>query len=364
MLGTARVRALAAASAMLLLATGCTAGDGDGETSAAASPATTPAAASPTSRGLPASLASAKGWLAYSTFIDDQDRIHLARVDGSQEHIVAAELPGEVIRADFSRNGQLAFEYRPPDGPYNVYVANADGTGARVVAECKVDECERYFPAWSPDGKYLATYTTLGAGAIAADGQPPEFAIGIIDVATQRVRLILRHPSSEFTDQLPRWSPDGRQLVFYRWRAAKNQSGKSPDAETAVFRVNVDGTGLKQLTPWKMRCGDPDWSRDGSTIICTNYPPADFDIGQGDIYAMKVDGSELRPLTKYGATGPRAGHARFTPDGKAILYVRAATQDWRSPPRHIYALDLATAQDVPVLTERDIYTRPSLQPDA
>ena len=47
---------------------------------------------------------------------------------------------------------------------------------------------------------------------------------------------------------------------------------------------------------------------------------------------MKADGSELRPLTKYGATGPRAGHARFTPDGKAILYVRAATQDWQSPP--------------------------------
>jgi len=355
MLGRARVKALAAASAMLFLATACTVGGGDGETSTAASPATTLGAASPTIRELPASLASATGWLAYSTFIDDHDRIHLTRVDGSQDHIAAAELPGEVIRADFSPNGQLAFEYRPSDGsPQNVFVANADGTGARVVAECKVDECERYFPAWSPDGKYLATHTTLGAAIGTADDQPPEFAIAIIDVSTQRARLILRHPSSEFTDQLPRWSPDGRKLVFYRWRAAKNQPGESPDAEAAVFTVNVDGTGLKQLTPWRMRCGDPDWSRDGSTIICTTNPPGHFDNGQGDIYAMKADGSKLHPLTKYGATGPRAGQARFTPDGKVILYVRAATQDWPSPPRHIYALDLATAQDVPVLTERDI----------
>jgi hypothetical protein len=77
---------------------------------------------------------------------------------------------------------------------------------------------------------------------------------------------------------------------------------------------------------------------------------------------MKPDGTDLRALTKNGDTGPRAGHARFTPDGAVILYVRAATQDWQSPPRHIYALDPAATQDVPVLTERDIYTRPALQP--
>jgi len=346
---------------MLLLAAGCTGGDGDDGTAATASPTVTAATASPTTNQLPASLASAKGWLAYSTFIDDQDRIHLSRVDGSQDHQAFTELPGEVVRADFSRNGQLAFEHRPPSDAHNVYISNADGTGARIVAECKPNECEREFPAWSPDSQYLATTTALGKPA--ADGPPPEFAIGIIDLATQRVRLILRHPSREFQENLPRWSPDGRKLVFYRWRAAKDQfPEESPDAEAAVFTVNVDGTGVKQLTPWKMRCGDPDWSPDGSAIICTTYPPGDFDVGRGDIYTMKPDGSKLRQVTKNGATGPRAGHPRFTPDGKAILYVRAATQDWQSPPRHIFALDLATAQDAPVLTERDIYTRPALQP--
>ena len=77
---------------------------------------------------------------------------------------------------------------------------------------------------------------------------------------------------------------------------------------------------------------------------------------------MKPDGSDLRALTQNGASGPRAGHARFAPDGRTILCVRAATQDWRSPPRHIHPLDLATGQDVPVFTERDVYTRPDLQP--
>jgi Tol biopolymer transport system component len=217
------------------------------------------------------------------------------------------------------------------------------------------------FPAWSPDSKYLAT--TVGLGMPAGDSPPPEFAIGIIDVKTQHSRLILRHSSLQFQEMLPRWSPDGRKLVFYRWRGTKdNPFEESPDAEAAVFTVNVDGTGLKQLTPWKMRCGDPDWSPDGSTIICTTHPAGDFNIGQGEIYAMKPDGSELRALTKNGTSGPRAAHARFTPDGKAILYVHAATQDWEAPPRHVYVRDLATGQDVPFLTKRDVYTRPSLQP--
>ena len=316
-------------------------------------------APAPTTRPLPASLAAANGWLAYSTFIGDNDRIHLIRPDGSQDHQAFTELPGEAIRADFSHDGQLAFEHRPPDGATNVYVAKADGSGARVIAKCAWGTCERGFPAWSPDSKSLATTVDLGKPDLARDRPPPVFAIGIIDVATQQVRYILKHPSRQWQPQLPRWSPDGRKLVFYGWRASKDRPfEESPDAEAAVFTVNLDGSGLKQLTPWTLRCGDPDWSPDGSTIICTTHPAGDFDIGQGEIYAMRPDGSELHALTKNGPNGPRAGHARFTPDGKAILYVRAATQDWQAPPRQIYALDLATGQEMPVLTKRDIYTRP------
>jgi hypothetical protein len=58
----------------------------------------------------------------------------------------------------------------------------------------------------------------------------------------------------------------------------------------------------------------------------------------------------------------RAAHPRFTPDGKTILFIRASTKTWDTPPRHLYALELASGREIPVLTKRDIYTRPSLQP--
>jgi Tol biopolymer transport system component len=216
---SARLRTAVVLSALLLLAAACSAGDGDDRDAAAPAPVTRP---------LPASLAAAKGWLAYSTFIGDNDRIHLTRVDGSQDHQAFTELPGEAIRADFSHNGQLAFEYRPGNDATQVYVANADGSGARVIAKCEWGKCERGFPAWSPDSKYLATTADLGKPDLARDRPPPVFAIGIIDVKTQQVRYIVKHPSRQWQPELPRWSPDGRKLVFYGWRAAKDRPFEEP----------------------------------------------------------------------------------------------------------------------------------------
>jgi dipeptidyl aminopeptidase/acylaminoacyl peptidase len=62
------------------------------------------------------------------------------------------------------------------------------------------------------------------------------------------------------------------------------------------------------------------------------------------------------------ATGPRATHPRFTPDGTAILHVRTGNQDWNLPPKLLYVLDLTTGNDTRYLTSKDISTRPTLQP--
>jgi len=328
-----------------LFVAGCTSGGGK-----------TPVPAATATR-LPAGLAAVKGWLAYSTG-GDNDRIHVSRINGSDDHEVAGELAGETVRADFSHDGRMAFSHYPPDsGVHNVYVAKADGTGARMVAECKPGVCSREFPAWSPDDKWLATVVQFGPGD--EDNPPPEVGVAVIDVATGAVRVVLRHSSKDFQDGLVRWSPDGRRLAFYRWRDSLGQALP----ESSVWVVNVDGSDLKQLTPWNMLCGDPDWSPDGSQLICATYPPANFDAGPGNIYVLKADGSDQpRALTTNGARGPRAAQPRFTPDGRFILYNRATNPAWNAPPRHIYALELATGRSTPVLTKGDFYTRPSLQP--
>ena len=112
---------------------------------------------------------------------------------------------------------------------------------------------------------------------------------------------------------MPGGPPDGSRLAFWRGRAAATGT-----TETAVFTVAADGTGLRQLTPWKLLAGDPDWSPDGSVIVFGTHPLLEFpDAGQSELYTIRPDGTGQRQLTSYGPTGPRAtqpaGHRMVRP---------------------------------------------------
>ena len=63
-------------------------------------------------------------------------------------------------------------------------------------------------------------------------------------------------------DREPQWSPDGKKLAFVRDDLVRKSE--------AVFTVNLDGTGLFQVTPWTLHAGGrPDWSPDGKWIVVT-----------------------------------------------------------------------------------------------
>jgi TolB protein len=300
-------------------------------------------------------VASAKGWLAYqSVAADGEDGVFLVRTDGSDDHQIAAHLSGRQAHPDFARDGKrLAFDQLTSEASADqLYVAAADGSGARRVSRCAPPRCAgNSEPAWSPNGRQLAISTGSG---FHPDGPPDRFGIGIFDLATRTVRPVVDHPRSVGQDHFARWSPDGHRLVF--WRA---HYGPGDTVRTAVFLVNANGTGLRRLTPWDMLAGDPDWSPDGSRIVFTTRPLLDFDAGQSELYTIRPNGTGLRRLTANGPNGPRATQPRWTPDGKAILYTRT-TQTGQ--PRHIYAINADGTGDAPVLTAKSIYTHPVLQP--
>jgi TolB protein len=332
---------------LLLVAAGCSA------TGVTATPVVTPPSRS--TSAAPSPVAAARGWLAYqSVGANGSDGVFLVRTDGSNDHEILTDLPGNRAHPDFSRDGKrLAVDQlTDEESPSHVYVANADGAHARRLAPCLLPKCAGHSqPAWSPDGRRLAVSTDIDV----RPGQPPKrFGIAVIDLAKGTERPVVENPYTTGQNLFPRWSPDGRRLVF--WRDRERAGG----FETAVFVVNVDGSGLRRLTPWDMVAGDPDWSPDGHRILFTTHPLFEFpDVGQSELHTIRPDGTGLRRLTNYGPNGPRATQSRWTPDGKAILYTRT-TQTGR--PRHIYAINADDTGDAPVLTARDIYTHPVLQP--
>jgi Tol biopolymer transport system component len=346
-----RLGALQAAGtgvALVLGVASCSAGS--------AAPLATQAASrpSPSSANL---VLTATGWLAYQGGDASNDRVHLVRVDGSNDHAIAPELPGRTAHPDFSRDGShLAFDQlTDPNGsdPDQLYLAAADGTNPKLVAPCLQPAClDRWEPAWSPDGRRIVVSTA--GGRLTAQG-PTRFGLAIVDVATQRVTTVLDHASTDGQDHFARWSPDGSALVF--WREQPTADGS---ARTAVFSVDASGHNLRQLTPWPMLAGDPDWAPNGSSIVFSTHPLLAFDgEGESELFLMNPDGTGVRQLTHNGSEGPRATQPRWTPDAMAILYTRAAPAGGT---RHIYAIRADGSSDGPVLTERSLYTHADPQP--
>ncbi|GAB5534211.1 MAG: hypothetical protein Rubg2KO_04600 [Rubricoccaceae bacterium] len=119
-----------------------------------------------------------------------------------------------------------------------------------------------------------------------------------------------RVTSDSATDKQPRWSPDGRQLVFVSDRAG-NQDIWTLDLATQTFR---------NLTQHPALEGHPEWSPDGTRILYYRY-----ENGDADLYIADVETGEARNLTQ--SEGNELV-GQWSPDGTWIAFGSARTDDW------------------------------------
>ena len=92
--------------------------------------------------------------------------------------------------------------------------------------------------------------------------QPPgEVRVNSDGTNVQRVTTL---PADAMFELAPRFSSDGRRLVFPRYFTDPGRS--------ALFTVRVDGGGLKQLTPWANGASDADWSPEGKKLVFEATP--------------------------------------------------------------------------------------------
>ena len=103
---------------------------------------------------------------------------------------------------------QLTFRRNnPAKGQTSIIVANADGSGERVLATRHAPEGFMAAPAWSPDGKTIAAVDANGSSVV----------IQTVDVGTQRVTDFTapeRTPTDIGNVGALQWMPDGRGLLI------------------------------------------------------------------------------------------------------------------------------------------------------
>jgi TolB protein len=95
--------------------------------------------------------------------------------------------------------------------------------------------------------------------------------------------LPLAWSDSDGGTQVPRWSPDGRRLLFVSRR----------NGNPEVYVVNADGGGQRRLTRNPADDRDPAWSPDGRKIAFISTRD-----GERAIYIMNADGTRQRSVTR------------------------------------------------------------------
>jgi Tol biopolymer transport system component len=108
----------------------------------------------------------------------------------------------------------------------------------------------------------------------------------------------------------PVWSPNGKQIAF--------AGGDQNTGRYDIFVMNLDGTGLRQLTHSTNGDGKTGlaWSPNGRWIAFQNYAYLD---------EVSTDGASQRRLTGYGGSQPD-----FSPSGRRIAYANGAAEFYAS----------------------------------
>jgi Tol biopolymer transport system component len=159
--------------------------------------------------------------------------------------------------------------------------------GGRELARLTSDPAEDSWPAWSPDGKWIAFNSKR-------DGR---WEIYVIKADGTAERRLTRHESQRSLS--PSWSPDGRRIVFYVEKG---------DGKDQINVMNADGSGVTAVTNDAFNNIFPVWISKTRIVY-----------GQGkQIVAVDADGSNMTSL------GIESHYARYSPDGSKIAY---ATRD-------------------------------------
>ena len=165
----------------------------------------------------------------------------------------------------------------------------------------------------SPDGASLV-FDLLGDIYVmpAAGGEAVRLTtLPKLPAANARVRVdaALAAQSGQPLDVQPRFSPDGKRIVFVSDR----------DGADNVYVMNVDGTELKQISFGRDMHTSPTWSPDGKTIAVRRVTarPNAFVGSAGVLVLYPVNGGNAVALTRTAETHDVSG-MEYDADGSGI----------------------------------------------
>ena len=234
------------------------------------------------------------------------DGVFVAHADGRGARPRGADVPGSRLHPDFSPSGdRIVFS----DQATGLWVTPFGGGRSTLVLACG-DACD--YPAWSPDGtRILFTEYTFGS----CDCPPAGSSLKILDLLSGSVSTVVTEQQPRLVD-VGRWSPSGDRIVYGidLFDADYFEEG------SAIAVVDADGGSATTLTPYSTFAYYPDWNRLTGEIVYsveTLGYVADPGPEAWNLFAIRPDGTGTRQITDV-PSGWRVWQPSWTPDGARI----------------------------------------------
>jgi Tol biopolymer transport system component len=250
------------------------------------------------SLALPAFAAAPSGLIVFSRADGDDDReLFSIRPDGSGLTRLTTDDVDEaepVLSPDRRRIASAADE--------EVIIRLASGQLVRRIAvpvEGRITE-----PRWSPGGGWIAFLVER----CESDEEDGPFLPMCADLwvarpdGTARQRLVAANVSTNDRVAAYTWAPDGRSLVFERFRNPALVVVGLPSRRIRVLRGTT-----------RFGSGDPSWSRTGRIAFARQRAP----FKGYDLYTVRPDGSRLRRVARVHS----AARPTWSPNGRWIAFL-------------------------------------------
>lgn len=197
--------------------------------------------------------------------------------------------------------------YRPAGGKLDAYSLE---TGSRFPVCSTLSLSSNLLGTeWSPDGNQLAIFyeiTPSTSGIARVSLEAPDDCLDSV-------------PPEEFIwSSSPRWSPDGRQHVYFSGNAIPSPEGFYYND---LWVVNADGTGARRLTQ-QMVVNSAGWSPDSRWIAFSGIELFEESQSHYDLWITGLLGNPLIRLTQ------NEDHylVCWSNDGSSLFYVDGSSQ--------------------------------------
>ena len=206
------------------------------------------------------------------------------------------------------------------------YIQRTSGsTPAAMVNIATTGERTDFDPAWSPDSKTLAVFSSAGEKdqrqlwIVNADGSNPQKLTHLKGYAAR-----------------PRWSHDGKRIAFLYIEDAPGGGPlmAAPVAtgvvDTAIHNqriavLDIAKGQLRQVSPPNLHIYDFDWSPDDQAFVATAAPgPGDNNWWIAQIYTIDTAKGNATSIYK---PSLQVAVPRWSPDGKSVAFIEGLMSD-------------------------------------